>query len=150
MQQPTISLGRRNSYEVSQMGDNTYATILPRNTNSDLAGTIRTQRMRNSSFVSTIGTGDMADYATLRNVSRTPPSAVRGNSMRFFQFFALVPLDMCHFHDLFPRFRRCIVISRFFSIFLDSIVRIHRVNIPGTRTQRRQFIRGRDHLTRIQ
>lgn len=70
-------MGRRDSYEVSQMGDNTYATILPRNANSDLNGTLRTQRMRNSSFVSTIGNGDMADYATLRNVNRQPPSAVR-------------------------------------------------------------------------
>lgn len=69
-------MGRRDSYEVSQMGDNTYATILPRNINSDINGTVRGQRLRNSSSVSTIGNGEIADYATLRNVNGHPPSTV--------------------------------------------------------------------------
>lgn len=47
---PSIdTLGRRDSYGTSQGGDNTYATIQPRNLS-----------------------GDMADYATLRNNSRAP------------------------------------------------------------------------------
>lgn len=68
---------RRDSYEVS--GDNTYATIQPRNimpSNFDNNGTLG-PRMRNSSSVSTIGNGEIADYATLRNVTDHPPSTVR-------------------------------------------------------------------------
>lgn len=68
---------RRDSYEVS--GDNTYATIQPRNvmpSNFDNNGTLG-PRMRNSSSVSTIGNGEIADYATLRNVNGHPPSTVR-------------------------------------------------------------------------
>lgn len=47
--QPTLD--RRDSYETSQMGDNTYATIQPRNMSQ---------------------MGEVADYATLRNNSRAP------------------------------------------------------------------------------
>lgn len=70
---------RRDSYEVSQIGDNTYATILPRNLPHAMAGsshetngTIRSLRMPSNSAVSTIGNAEVADYATLRNVSRAP------------------------------------------------------------------------------
>lgn len=69
---------RRDSYEVSQIGDNTYATILPRNlphsmaTNDGTNGTVRSLRMPSNSAVSTIGNGEVADYATLRNISRAP------------------------------------------------------------------------------
>jgi hypothetical protein len=48
---PIISLERRDSYEISQAGDNTYATIQPRN--QSLMG------------------GEVADYATLTN-ARAP------------------------------------------------------------------------------
>lgn len=80
-QQPATPLGRRDSYEVSQVGDNTYATILPRNLpqsiiNSEANGTIRDHRLRNSSSISTIGNGEIADYATLRNVNGRAPSTV--------------------------------------------------------------------------
>jgi hypothetical protein len=47
---PIISLARRDSYEISQAGDNTYATIQPRNQSQ---------------------MGDVADYATLTN-TRAP------------------------------------------------------------------------------
>lgn len=77
-------LERRNSYEVSQMGDNTYATILPRNMThmgpmangsaNELNGTVRSLRMASNNGLSTIGNGEIADYATLRNVSRVPPA----------------------------------------------------------------------------
>lgn len=70
---------RRDSYEVSQIGDNTYATILPRNLSLAMAnssnetnGTVRSLRMPSNSAVSIIGNADVADYATLRNVSRAP------------------------------------------------------------------------------
>lgn len=71
---------RRDSYEVSQIGDNTYATILPRNLPHSMAvndgshGTVRSSRMPSHSAVSTIGNGEVADYATLRNISRAPPT----------------------------------------------------------------------------
>lgn len=70
---------RRDSYEVSQIGDNTYATILPRNlphamanSSNETNGTVRSLRMPSNSAVSTIGNAEVADYATLRNVSRAP------------------------------------------------------------------------------
>lgn len=76
LQQPAAPFGRRDSYEVSQIGDNTYATIQPRIpahsiTNGDSNGA----RLRNSSSVSTIGNGEIADYATLRNISNPIPPA---------------------------------------------------------------------------
>lgn len=55
------TLDRRDSYETSQMGDNTYATIQPRNTSQ---------------------LGEVADYATLRNNSRAP------SVNRFMQLYA--------------------------------------------------------------
>lgn len=78
LQQPVPPFGRRDSYEVSQMGDNTYATIQPRNPSHLMAnGDSTGSRMRNSSSVSTIGNGEIADYATLRNISSAhPPSTV--------------------------------------------------------------------------
>lgn len=95
--------GRRDSYEVSQIGDNTYATILPRNlphamasSSNEINGTIRSSRMPSNSGVSTIGNAEVADYATLRNVSRAPsavrshlPSLVRSRLIRFFSVFQL-------------------------------------------------------------
>lgn len=68
---------RRDSYEVSQLGDNTYATILPRNSghsvaNSELNGTVRGNRTAAPS-----SNGEIADYATLRNVSRAPSTVNR-------------------------------------------------------------------------
>lgn len=81
-----MPLARRPSYEISQMGDNTYATILPRaipppgvgvsaitsNTPSDMIGGIVNDGSQH----------DIADYATLRNSdSRMMPSAV-SNSIR--------------------------------------------------------------------
>lgn len=74
LQQPASQFGRRDSYEVSQMGDNTYATIQPRNLVHPMANGSNTgPRLRNSSSVSTIGNGEIADYATLRNISTGPP-----------------------------------------------------------------------------
>lgn len=46
-----LQLARRDSYEASQHGDNTYATIQPRNVSQ---------------------MGEIADYATLRNNSQPP------------------------------------------------------------------------------
>lgn len=51
-------MARRDSYEISQHGDNTYATIQPRNVSQ---------------------LGEIADYATLRNNSR-PPSVSSFNN----------------------------------------------------------------------
>ncbi|KAG4077206.1 hypothetical protein HA402_016193 [Bradysia odoriphaga] len=51
MMQSSPPLARRDSYETSQHGDNTYATIQPRNVSQ---------------------MGEIADYATLRNNSRPP------------------------------------------------------------------------------
>lgn len=81
LQQPAPSFGRRDSYEVSQMGDNTYATIQPRNPTHSMAnGDSSGSRLRNSSSVSTIGNGEIADYATLRNISNPhPPTTVIPN-----------------------------------------------------------------------
>lgn len=61
------------------MGDNTYATIQPRNPTHLMANGDGTgARLRNSSSVSTIGNGEIADYATLRNISTVhPPSTVK-------------------------------------------------------------------------
>lgn len=80
----SVQSERRDSYEVSQIGDNTYATILPRNLPHAMAGsshenngTIRSLRMPSNSAVSTIGNGEVADYATLRNVSRAPSTVCR-------------------------------------------------------------------------
>lgn len=91
-------LERRNSYEVSQMGDNTYATILPRNMThmgpmangsaNELNGTVRSLRMASNNGLSTIGNGEIADYATLRNVSRVPPAVSRLFTVHF-QFQSL-------------------------------------------------------------
>lgn len=63
------------------MGDNTYATIQPRNpTHMMTNGNNTGPRLHNSSSVSTIGNGEIADYATLRNISSAhPPSTVSLN-----------------------------------------------------------------------
>lgn len=55
-------MGRRNSYEASQMGDNTYATIQPRHQ----------QQPHHLSVGGGGGGAEVADYATLRNGSRAP------------------------------------------------------------------------------
>lgn len=75
------------------MGDNTYATILPRNmmpSNGDIIGTMRGPRLGNGSSVSTIGNGEIADYATLRNVSGHvhPPSTVIEKKKSIYNFLA--------------------------------------------------------------
>lgn len=68
-----MALDRRHSYEISQMGDNTYATILPRNV-PQIGGS------GSNSTGDVLGVGplgnsrsDLADYATLRNDNRLPP-----------------------------------------------------------------------------
>lgn len=78
MQQPASPFGRRDSFEVS--GDNTYATIQPRNPTHSLTnnGDSNGSRLRNSGSISTIGNGEIADYATLRNIGPAhPPATVR-------------------------------------------------------------------------
>lgn len=61
-------LDRRNSYEASQLGDNTYATIQPRSLAHLSAGPAGS-----GGGGGVIGGGaEVADYATLRNGSRAP------------------------------------------------------------------------------
>lgn len=124
-------MGRRDSYEVSQMGDNTYATILPRNANSDMNGTLRTQRIRNSSFVSTIGNGDMADYATLRNVNRTPPSTVRqyiGFHMCFAYPFCFSEVFSFYFSELLGSTNFFLIFTNFHVNFKNILIFFHSLN----------------------
>lgn len=72
-----MTLDRRHSYEISQMGDNTYATILPRNLPPSGAGaTISGPSPTGGSGLSN-SRNDLADYATLRNNSRVPPAVVK-------------------------------------------------------------------------
>lgn len=84
LQQPAAApFGRRDSYE---LGDNTYATIQPRHPiHSMTNGSNTGPRLRNSSSVSTIGNGEIADYATLRNIGSThPPSTVSVINLKTF------------------------------------------------------------------
>lgn len=65
-------MNRRDSYEVSQIGDNTYATILPRNLGHSVANSEANGTYRGSRTAAASSNGEIADYATLRNVSRAP------------------------------------------------------------------------------
>lgn len=84
------TLDRRDSYEVSQIGDNTYATILPRNSSQSMSNSEGHNTIRGigapGNGISTItsANSEVADYATLRNNSR-PPSTVSHKSMKEFK-----------------------------------------------------------------
>lgn len=79
-------MNRRDSYEVSQIGDNTYATILPRNVGHSIANSETNGTYRGSRTAAASSNGEIADYATLRNVSRAP-STVR-NKILFQTFYS--------------------------------------------------------------
>lgn len=69
-------LDRRNSYEASQLGDNTYATIQPRSLAHLSAGGLGGGGVAPAGSAGAGGGGgngaEVADYATLRNGSRAP------------------------------------------------------------------------------
>lgn len=70
-----MTLDRRNSYEISQMGDNTYATILPRS--MPHAGGSGSSPMTDGGGSGGTGSrNDIADYATLRTNNSRAPQAV--------------------------------------------------------------------------
>lgn len=107
-------------------GDNTYATIQPRNpahlmTNNDN----NAPRLRNSGSVSTIGgNGEIADYATLRNISTAhPPATVI--SLRY----SLPDFATFFFHHI-----KQFLIAH----FADTTVRIYWINISSAHPARRQ------------
>lgn len=66
-----VVLNRRNSYEASQMGDNTYATIQPRSMAAAAAGHASAAAAA-AAGQSLMGGAEQADYATLRNGSGAP------------------------------------------------------------------------------
>lgn len=88
-----MTLHRRHSYETSQIGDNTYATILPRSIPPPGSGGAN----GSSSVVDVVGgsgidsiRNDLADYATLRNNdTNVMPPAVSHFNFQSNAFFLL-------------------------------------------------------------
>lgn len=134
----SASSERRDSYEVSQIGDNTYATILPRNlphamvnSSNETNGTIRSLRMPSNSAVSTIENAELADYATLRNISRAPStvcltrkktesdiySFIHWTHFPFFQFqfqfYSAVRVHRFDVSSAHPKFRRKLCVRNY-------------------------------------